>query len=174
MSTVYLTRVRYQRLNAEFRDLIEIRRPQVMADLVQAREYGDLRENAEYETAKRDQGLIEGRIRELEALLSAVAIVEVANPVTRAAIGVCVHVLNLESNRERKYVLVCEQEAHLLDDYLSVESPLGKALLDATVGEVVTYAAPVGTRHVKSWPSTRRKSLWLMSSEQYIECVPNR
>ena len=149
MSTIYLTRVGYERLHAEFRDLIETRRPQVMADLVQAREYGDLRENAEYETAKRDQGLIEGRIRELETLLNSVAIVEVPTSVTSAMLGVCVHVRNMESNRERQYILVSEQEAHLLDDYLSVESPLGKALLGSKVGDEVTFAAPAGTRHVK-------------------------
>ena len=149
MSTVYLTQIGYDRLHAEFRDLIEVRRPQVMANLVQAREFGDIRENAEYETAKRDQGLIEGRIRELEALLNSAKIVEVPNEVTSAVLGICVRVLNLETQRERNYILVSEQEAHLLDDYLSAESPLGKALLGSKVGDEVTFAAPAGTRRVK-------------------------
>jgi len=149
VSTVYLTRIGYERLHAEFRELVEKRRPQVMADLVQAREYGDLRENAEYEIAKRDQGLVEGRIRELETLLTVVKIVEVPDTFTCALLGVCVHVRNLESNRERQYILVSEQEAHLLEDYLSVESPLGKALLGKSVGEMVTFAAPAGTRRVQ-------------------------
>ncbi len=149
MGTVYLTRIGYERLHAEFRDLLEVRRPQVMADLVQAREYGDIRENAEYETAKRDQGLIEGRIRELETLLNTVEIIQVPPHINSAMLGVCVCVLNCETNRERNYVLVSEQEAHLMDDYLSVESPLGKALLNSKIDDVVTFAAPAGTRRVK-------------------------
>lgn len=149
MSTVYLTRIGYERLHAELRDLLEVRRPQVMVDLAQAREYGDLRENAEYEIAKRDQGLIEGRIRELEALLNSVDIIEVPEEITSAVLGVCVRVQNLDTQRERNYILVGEQEAHLLEDYLSVESPLGKALQGCKVGDIVTFDAPAGKRRVK-------------------------
>lgn len=120
-----------------------------MSDLSQAREYGDIRENAEYEIAKRDQGLIEGRIRELEGLLDSVEIIEVPNEITEVVLGVSVRVENLESQRERHYILVGEHEAHLLEDYLSADSPLGKALAGCKVGEVVTYDAPAGVRRVK-------------------------
>ena len=149
MADIKLTRKGYERLHAELRDLVEIRRPQVMSDLTQAREYGDIRENAEYEIAKRDQGLIEGRIRELEALLNSFEIIELPDDVDAAMLGTCVRVQNLETQRERLYTLVSEQEAHLLEDYLSVDSPLGKALLGGKAGEVATFDAPAGLRRVK-------------------------
>jgi len=144
-----LTRAGYQRLHAELRELIEVRRPQVMSDLVQSREYGDLRENAEYEVAKRDQGIIEGRIHELEALLSSVDIVKVPADITEAMIGTRLAVENLDFASKCEYVLVAEQESHLADEHLSVESPLGRALLGSIVGETVTFDAPAGVRRFK-------------------------
>ncbi|HEY3379003.1 MAG TPA: transcription elongation factor GreA [Armatimonadota bacterium] len=149
MASVYLTRKGYERLTAELRELVDVRRPQVRADLVTAREFGDLRENAEYDTAKRDQGMIEGRIHALEGLLSSVDIVEVPEVLTEAVLGVRIHVENVDFHQRRTYVLVTEQEAHLEEEYLSVQSPLGKALLGTKVGDVVTFEAPAGTRHFK-------------------------
>lgn len=149
MAAIYLTRKGYESLTAELRELVDVRRPQVRADLVTAREFGDLRENAEYDTAKRDQGMIEGRIHDLENLLSSVEIVEVPEHPTEAVLGIRVRAENLDAHQEREYVLVSEQEAHLEDDYLSVQSPLGKALLGHKVGEIVTFEAPAGTRKFK-------------------------
>lgn len=149
MASVYLTRKGYERLMAELRELVDVRRPQVKADLVTAREFGDLRENAEYDTAKRDQGMIEGRIHALEGLLSSVEIVEVPTVVTEAVIGARVRVENLDFNQQREYVLVSEHEAHLEEEYLSVQSPLGKALLGGVVGDIATFEAPAGKRRFK-------------------------
>jgi transcription elongation factor GreA len=149
VATVYLTRSGYERLDAELRELLEVRRPQVMSDLTQAREYGDIRENAEYETAKRDQGLTEGRIHELEALLASVQILEVPPELDEVVLGARLTVENLDFGQTRAYKLVSEPEAHLEEDYLSVESPLGAALLGGKVGEVVTFEAPAGTRRFK-------------------------
>ncbi len=149
MTTVYLTRKGYGMLTAELMELINVRRPQVMIDLIQAREYGDIRENAEYEMAKRDQGFIEGRIRELEALLGSVEIVEIPKSFDAAALATIVRVENIDFRQEREYVLVTEHEAHLADEYLSVESPLGHALLGSRIGDIVTFEAPAGTRKFK-------------------------
>lgn len=149
MADVHLTRKGYRCLHAELRELIEVRRPQVMADLIQAREYGDLRENAEYETAKRDQGMIEGRIHALEALLSSVDIIELPRMIEAAIIGTRICVENLDTRQVCEYLLVSEAEAHLEENYLSVESLLGRALLGTRTGEEVTYAAPAGTRKFK-------------------------
>lgn len=149
MSTVKLTQRGYEKLHAELRELIDVRRPQVMVDLVQAREYGDISENAEYETAKRDQGMTEGRIHELEAILSTVEIIELPKKVTEAVIGAKIKVENLDGGKQREYVLVCEQEAHLEEIYLSVESPLGKSLLGKKAGEIVEFMAPAGPRRFK-------------------------
>jgi len=149
VASTYLTRKGFERLSAELRDLVDVRRPQVMTDLIKAREFGDLRENAEYDTAKRDQGMIEGRIHELEGLLSSVGIVEVPTDLSEAVLGARLHVANLDARQERHYVLVSEQEAHLEDEYLSVQSPLGASLLGSKVGDLVTFEAPAGTRHFK-------------------------
>lgn len=149
MAAVQLTRAGYQRLHAELRELIEVRRPQVMSDLVQAREYGDLRENAEYEVAKRDQGIIEGRIHELEEMLSSVEIIKVPAEINEVMLGARVVVENLDFNLRSEYVLVGEQEAHLADEHLSIESPLGRALVGRTVGDIVTFDAPAGVRRFK-------------------------
>lgn len=149
MASVCLTRAGYERLNTELHELIHVRRPQVMVDLVQAREYGDLRENAEYEVAKRDQGVIEGRIHELEAILSSVEIIRVPETIDEAMLGARIAVENIDFNLRSEYVLVSEQEAHLDEKHLSAESPLGKALMGSKIGEVVTFNAPAGVRRFK-------------------------
>jgi transcription elongation factor GreA len=149
VAAVFLTSKGYEHLHAELRELIEVRRPQVMADLTQAREYGDISENAEYETAKRDQGLIEGRIRELEGMLSSVGILEIPTHIDEVVIGARVKVENLDAHQERNYMLVSEQESHLSPDYLSITSPLGKALIGAHIGDTITFQAPAGPRRFK-------------------------
>lgn len=149
MAAVYLTRKGYRALHAELRQLVEVRRPEVMSDLMQSREYGDIRENAEYETAKRDQGIIEGRIHELEGLLASVEIIEVPQQVTEAVLGARVRVENTESKNHREYQLVSEQEAHIGEGNLSVDSPLGRALLGRRAGDVVAFEAPAGTRQFR-------------------------
>ena len=149
MPTIKLTRKGYDKLHEEFRELVNVRRPQVMADLKQAREYGDISENAEYDTAKRDQGMIEGRIHELEGLLDSVEIIDVPKQVSAAMIGARVAVENIDFRERREFVLVSEQEAHLDDSYLSTESPLGRALIGKQVGEVAEFTAPAGIRRFK-------------------------
>ena len=146
MASARLTHHGYNMLRTELQDLIEVQRPQVVADLAQAREYGDLSENAEYDIAKRDHSLIEGRIKELEHLLASVEIIEMPGQVEEACLGAEVRVMNLDVKQERRYTLVTEQEAHLVSDYLSVDSPLGRALLGGKVGDLVTFEAPAGTR----------------------------
>lgn len=149
MNTVKLTKRGYEKLHAELRELIDVRRPQVMGDLIQAREFGDISENAEYETAKRDQGMTEGRIHELESILSTVEIIDLPKKVSEAVIGAKIKVENLAGGNQREYVLVCEQEAHLEEIYLSVESPLGKSLFGKKTGDIVEFMAPAGLRKFK-------------------------
>ena len=149
MGSVLLTKKGFKLLSEELRELLEVRRPQVMVDLAQAREFGDISENAEYETAKRDQGMIEGRVHELESLLASSEIIALPDSLEQATLGVVIEILNLATNKDRTYQLVSEQEAHLSEDYLSVTSPLGKALLGAKKGETVTFQAPAGTRSFK-------------------------
>lgn len=149
LTNILLTQKGYELLSEELRTLITVRRPQVKKDLVTAREFGDLRENAEYDTAKRDQGMTEGRIHELETLLSEIEIIVLPEVLEVAVIGASLKVENLDANQQRDYTLVTEQEAHLDDQYLSVQSPLGQALMGSKVGETVTFQAPAGPRRFK-------------------------
>lgn len=149
MTNILLTQKGYELLSEELRNLITVRRPQVKKDLITAREFGDLRENAEYDTAKRDQGMIEGRIHELETLLSEVEIIELPEVLEVAVIGASLKVENLDVNKQCEYTLVTEQEAHLDELYLSVQSPLGQALIGCKVGDTITFQAPAGPRRFK-------------------------
>jgi len=149
MARCYVTEEGFKKLSAELKDLLEVQRPQVRQDVKTAREFGDLRENAEYETARRDHSRIEGRIGELEEFLSDVEVIpKIKNPI-EAAFGVWVTVQNLDMPSSKEYFLVSAQEAPLDDSYLSVESPLGVAVLGAKEGDIVTFEAPAGTRKFK-------------------------
>ena len=149
MARYLVTEEGYNQLSAELKDLLEVQRPQVKADVKTAREFGDLRENAEYETARRDHSRIEGRINELEEFLSDIEVVsKVKNP-TKVVFGVKVNVENIDFKSKKEYLLVSEQEAPLSGDYLSIESPLGAALIGAKEGDIVTFEAPAGTRRFK-------------------------
>ena len=139
----------YNQLTAELKDLLEVQRPQVKEDVKTAREFGDLRENAEYETARRDHSRIEGRIGELEEFLSDVEVVEKVKDPTEVVFGAKVNVENIDFKTKKEYLIVSEQEAPLSEDYLSVESPLGAALLGAKTGDIVTFEAPAGIRKFK-------------------------
>ena len=149
MARCYVTEDGFKKLSAELKDLLEVQRPQVRQDVKTAREFGDLRENAEYETARRDHSRIEGRIGELEEFLSDVEVIpKIKNPI-EVAFGVWVTVQNLDMPASKEYFLVSAQEAPLDDSYLSVESPLGVAVLGAKEGDIVTFEAPAGTRKFK-------------------------
>ena len=150
MARCFVTEEGFKKLSAELKDLLEVQRPQVRQDVKTAREFGDLRENAEYETARRDHSRIEGRIHDLEEFLSDVEVVEKIENPKKADFGVFVTVQNLDvATPDKEYLLVSAQEAPLEDYYLSIESPLGNALIGAKVGATVTFEAPAGTRRFK-------------------------
>jgi transcription elongation factor GreA len=141
-----LTRDAYQRLRSELDHLRNDGRQRVADRLQRAREHGDIRENAEYDAAKDDQGLMEARIRELDGLLKDPDIMEGPVEAEQAGPGVLVTVLVEGEDEEETYLLAASKEERL-DGVRTVtdDSPLGGALLGRRVGERVAYQAPGGT-----------------------------
>lgn len=121
-------------------------RPRIVKAIAEAREQGDLRENAEYQYAKEEQGFIEGRIRDLEGKLSNAQIIEVTEiPYTGKVIfGVTVMLKNLDDREEIAYQIVGDEEADIKENKISVYSPLARALIGKQKGDEVSVEAPGG------------------------------
>lgn len=132
-----------QKLEQELDHLKEIKRPQVAERIRQAKEEGDLRENAEYDDAKLEQGFVEGRIRELEYLLKNVQIIE-ANGSSVIGLGSTVTIREDGTDYDETYTVVGATEASPRDGRISNESPLGRALLGKKKGNSVRVDTPGG------------------------------
>lgn len=142
---VYLTQEGMETLEKRLRDLIEVRRPQVAERLRQSMEEGgELSENAEYEDAKNEQAFVEGEIARLEMILSSAQIIEANQNKDIVMIGSRVTVLEQATKDQDVYHIVGSAEANPRDRKISNESPLGKALVGAKVGQKVTVKAPDG------------------------------
>lgn len=139
-----LTKEGKRKLEEELEHLRETKRPQVAERIRAAREEGDLRENAEYEDAKREQGFVEGRIQELEQLLRHVEIIPEAQQNGVVTVGSTVHVREGDDGATETYTLVGPAESDPVEGRISNESPLGKALLGAKKGDKVAFKTPGG------------------------------
>lgn len=145
-----LTRDGARKLEAELDDLKVVQRPAIAERIKTAIAFGDLSENAEYDAAKTQQAFIEGRIRDIETMLSQAQIVDDDNVATDAVrIGTTVRVFDLEYEEEDEYTVVGSTEADPAKLFVSNESPIGMALLGAHVGDTVDVAAPNGTIQLK-------------------------
>lgn len=143
--TVYLTEEGLENLKEELHELKTKERPQVAEEIAEARDKGDLSENAEYDAAKEKQGHIETRIAKLEDTISKARIVDENEIDTdRAYILSDVTVKNYNSGDTETYTLVSPEEADFKEQKISVESPIGEALLGSQVGEEVTVDVPAG------------------------------
>lgn len=139
-----------QKLEAELQDLKVVRRKEVAQKIKEAREQGDLSENAEYDAAKDEQRDIEARIEDIEKILkNAEVVVEEEVELDKISIGCKVRILDVEENEELEYKIVGSTEANSLKGKISNESPVGKALLGAKVGEVVKVETHVGELEYK-------------------------
>ncbi len=136
-----------QRLEEELRTLKSVERPAVILAIAEARSHGDLSENAEYHAARERQSFIEGRVQELEEVISAV---EVIDPATlsgnQVMFGAYVQLVDEETEKEKTYQLVGQHEADIKLARLSISSPLAKALIGKKVGDSVSVPAPGGDR----------------------------
>ena len=121
-------------------------RPRVVKAIAEAREHGDLKENAEYHAAKEEQGFIEGRIQEIEGKLSNAQVIDVTKiaPTGKVIFGTTVKVIDLETDASRTYKLVGDDEADLKKNKVSVSSPIARALIGKEEGDVVVVQAPSG------------------------------
>lgn len=147
---VVLTYEGLQKLEAELNDLKIVKRKEVAQKIKEARAQGDLSENAEYDAAKDQQGEIESRIAELEKMLrNAEVIDEEDTQEGRISLGSRVRLHDMEFDEELTYSIVGSTEADPADGRISNESPVGKALLGAQVGDIVKVEAPQGEMNFK-------------------------
>lgn len=153
MSTMYLTKEGFQKLQEELDYLRTVKRQEVAERLHEAMEGGELIENAEYEAAKNEQAFVEGRIQELEIILAAAHIIEGQNDPTTVQVGDTVTIQE-EGGEPEEYIIVGAAEANPREGKISNESPLGKALLNHRPGDVVTVDAPGGSFKVKILKTT--------------------
>ncbi|MDN3554724.1 transcription elongation factor GreA [Halomonas maura] len=146
MNKVPMTVVGEQRLRKELEELKSEARPNVITAIAEAREHGDLKENAEYHAAREQQGFIEGRIQEIEGKLSNAQVIDVTKlPKTGKVIfGVTVELINLETDDEVAYRIVGEDEADIKAGRISVTSPIARALIGKEEGDVVLVRTPGG------------------------------
>jgi len=145
---LYLTQEGLDELRKELDELIQVRRPEVINALKDARAQGDLSENAEYDAARTEQAIVESRIKELEAMLErAVIITKVDTDVV--SIGTKVTLEYVEEEEEEEYSIVGSSEADPFANKISNESPIAKAIMGLKVGSVVSVESPNGKYDVK-------------------------
>lgn len=136
----------YETLEAELKRLKQVERPAVIQAIAAAREHGDLSENAEYHAAKERQGFIEGRVMELEDMLSRAEVIDVGRlSGDTVKFGATVTLAD-EDDREIRYQIVGEIEAEPKEGRISVSSPIARALIGKTIGDEVEVNAPGGAR----------------------------
>ena len=148
MQRVPMTPAGHAALKAELKHIKEIVRHQIVRDIEEARAHGDISENSEFEDAKHRQALNEGRIRDVEAKLSASEVIDVSRiPASdRVIFGTTVDLIDLSSDEEVTYRIVGTDEADVKRGTVSVTSPIGRALVGREVGDEVTVQAPGGAR----------------------------
>ena len=135
----------YDKLRAQIKQLEEVERPEVIRQIQEAREKGDLSENAEYDAAKEAQGKLETKIAELKAALADAKIIDTTKVQTETVqILSKVKLKNVANGMEMRYTIVSESEANLREGKISVGTPIAKGLLGKKVGEVAEIAIPQG------------------------------
>jgi transcription elongation factor GreA len=148
MSIAPLTTTGAKRLREELDELRSVKRPAVIAAIAEARAHGDLKENAEYHAAREQQGFIEGRIQELEFVLSHCQLIDVAtlNAGSRVVFGATVDLEDCESGDRVSYQIVGDLESDIKQRRISISSPISRALIGKHEGDTITIEAPGGSR----------------------------
>lgn len=150
MQKIPMTPTGHQALKDELKNLRQVERPKIVAEIEEARAHGDLSENAEYHAAKDKQGFIEGRIREIQGKLT---IAEVIDPTKltgeRVVFGATVTIYDYDADVESTYQIVGDDEADLKEGKISFSSPIARALIGKSVGDETTIRAPRGDRMVE-------------------------
>jgi transcription elongation factor GreA len=138
-----ITKKGYEALKAELDRLRKVERPKIIEAIAEARAHGDLSENAEYEAAKERQGFIEARLIELESKLADARIIDTAGRTSETVVfGATVVLIEQEAQQKKEYTLVGQDEADLKLARISVQSPVGRALIGKRVGDLVEVTTP--------------------------------
>ncbi|TLU62014.1 transcription elongation factor GreA [Thalassotalea litorea] len=146
MTTYPMTVQGADKLREELNQLKSVRRPEIVASIAEAREHGDLKENAEYHAAREEQGFCEGRIQEIEGKLGNAQIIDITKiPNNHKVIfGVTVTLLNIDTDAEVTYQIVGDDEADIKQNRISVSSPIARALIGKQVDSEVEVTTPGG------------------------------
>ncbi len=143
--TNYVTQETFDKMKAELYSLKSVDRPAASKAIAEAREKGDLKENAEYDAAKEAQGILEAKIKYLEGVIATARILDESSiDSSRVSILTKVTATNMNTNKTVTYQIVSEKEASLKDGKISVTSPIGKGLLGKVVGEIAEVNVPAG------------------------------
>ena len=146
MEKIPLTAKGFAKLDAELKKLKSQDRPAIIAAIAEAREHGDLSENAEYHAAKEDQGLLEARIAKMEEFVASARIIDTSQlDTSKVFIHTTVKVRHTGTGAEKLFTLVAETESDIKTGKISVGSPIGKGLLGKAVGEMAEVVTPAGS-----------------------------
>jgi transcription elongation factor GreA len=144
-----MTKTGSERLRGELERLKSVERPRIIAAIAEARAHGDLKENAEYHAAREQQSFTEGRIGQLEGLLSNAEVIDVAtlNPGDRVVFGATVELEDEDSGTRVTYQIVGDLEADIKRHMIAVSSPIARALIGRSAGDSIEFTAPNGVKH---------------------------
>ena len=141
-----MTPTGHKALDSELKQLKTVERPAIIQAIAEAREHGDLSENAEYHSAKEKQSFIEGRIKELEGMLGLAEVIDPTKLSGAIKFGATVKLIDEETEEEKTYQIVGEAEASIEKGLLNIKSPLARALIGKEEGDSVEVRTPGGTR----------------------------
>ncbi|MGC4101541.1 transcription elongation factor GreA [Ferruginibacter sp.] len=149
-TTNYVTKETFEKMKEELHVMKSVERPAASKAIAEAREKGDLKENAEYDAAKEAQGMLEAKIKYLEGVIATARILDETNiDTSKVSILTKVSLTNLGTKKQVTYQIVSEKEADLKLGKISVTSPIGKGLLGKVVGDLVDVQVPAGTLKFK-------------------------
>jgi transcription elongation factor GreA len=141
----YVTKDTFEKMQAELQQMKGVQRPAASKAIAEAREKGDLKENAEYDAAKEAQGMLEAKIKQLEGVIATARIVDESSiDTSKVSILTKVTLTNLTTKKQVTYQIVSEKEADLKQQKISAASPIGNGLLGKTVGEIAEIKVPAG------------------------------
>ena len=147
MNKVPMTEAGYKNLQDELKKLVNKKRPAIIAEITEARGHGDLSENAEYQYAKEQQSIIEGKILELESVIAQAEIIDISKlSGSEIKFGATVRIKDDETNEQSTYQIVGEYESDINNKKLSINSPLAKGLIGKTKNETVEINSPKGMK----------------------------
>ncbi|PKM29250.1 MAG: transcription elongation factor GreA [Gammaproteobacteria bacterium HGW-Gammaproteobacteria-11] len=141
-----MTKQGAEALEAELKHLKSVLRPQITQAIAEARELGDLKENAEYHAAREQQGMVEARVRDIEGRLGNAQIIDVTSipPTGKVIFGTTVEIVNVDTDESVTYQIVGDDEADIKIGKISVSSPIARALIGKEVGDVAVVKTPAG------------------------------